>query len=56
MVLLFATFRTACHPIIEYINIFFIIFFYLQEWMKHIKSQLVKANGQKSDNYYYTYK
>lgn len=28
----------------------------MKEWMKHIKSQLVKANGQKSDNYYYTYK
>uniref|UniRef100_A0A8W8IIG4 SH2 domain-containing protein n=1 Tax=Magallana gigas TaxID=29159 RepID=A0A8W8IIG4_MAGGI len=30
--------------------------FAFKEWMKHIKSQLVKANGQKSDNYYYTYK
>ena len=26
-----------------------------QEWMKTIKCQLVKANGQK-DNYYYIYK
>ncbi|XP_062609012.1 uncharacterized protein LOC134270780 isoform X1 [Saccostrea cucullata] len=28
----------------------------MKEWMRRIKSQLMKANGQKADNYYYMHK